>query len=408
MDQSSGTNNLVLRDLNMNSIFRTIQHGAPISRVDISEQTKLAQSTVSTITGELQESGFIRDCGHSTSTGGRRRILLEINPEGGYFICADLSGSKIRIGVLDLSFRVVKEWVYENTTLRGENLLKDLISAISQARNWCDEKELRILSIGIATPGVMDSSTGMIVEASNLDWHQFKLIEFLEQKFQLPVIVENDTNAAAYGEFSHRSERDDEARNMLYIAVDTGVGAGLIMDKRLYKGSSGLAGEIGHVVVRIDGEMCSCGKRGCLETLVSERAVLRDYNNRVGSAVTNIYDIVKRSESGDSAAYEVLSNVGQTLGLVIGNQINILNSDHVVFAGSVTQGRVVLDAISQSLHQVLLPGFMDNLHIRKSALNDNAGYVGIAYLSLASTLNKYGFKYPATLDSAQSNVTSRF
>lgn len=386
-------NSVVLRDLNMNSIFRLIQHRGPISRVDISEQTGLAASTVSVITSELQGSGFIRECGYATSTGGRRPRLLEINPEGGYFICADLAGSSIAIGVLDLSFRVLKEWFYEKTNVSGESLYRELVKALSAARTWCNTQSFKILSIGIAAPGLMDSSTGRIVAASNLDWHDLDLNELLEQEFGLPVIVENDTNAAAYGEFLYGVEHETHARNMLYVAVATGVGAGLIIDRSLYTGSLGMAGEVGHIVVNDSGDKCSCGKRGCLETVVSEPAMLRQYAARMNGQSISFQGLVERAEAGDDIALEVVRHAGRTLGIVAGNTVNILNCDSLVFGGeAVTSGKVMFAAITEGLYEAMLPGFERNLNVRISSLNSTAGYVGVAYSSLTTVLNKYGFQ----------------
>jgi len=386
-------NSVVLRDLNMNSIFRIIQHRGPISRLDISEQTGLAASTVSVITSELQGSGFIRERGYATSTGGRRPRLLEVNPESGYFICADLTGSNITVGVLDLAFRVLREWFYEKTNMSGEILYRELVRAIAEAQYWCNQHNFNILSIGIAAPGLMDSSTGRIIEAGNLDWHDLDLSDLLEQEFGLPTIVENDTNAAAYGEFLYGVEHDEHATNMLYVAVGTGVGAGLIIEGSLYKGSLGMAGEIGHIVVNGSGVTCSCGKKGCLETFVSEPAMRRKYTSSVSEQDISIQDLVQRAETGDDIALEVLRNAGRTLGIVAGNTVNVLNCDSVVFAGdSITNGQVMFAAIKGGLYEAMLPGFERNLKVRISSLHSTAGYVGVAYLSLTTVLNKYGFQ----------------
>lgn len=392
-------NNMVLRDLNMNTIFQIIQHRGPISRVEISEQTGLAASTVSVLTSELQGSGFIRESGYATSTGGRRPILLEVNPEGGYFICADLTGSQITVGVLDLSFQVLREWFFEKTEVSGEDLCHELIKALSSARSWCEKNSYKILGIGVATPGLMDMGTGKIVEASNLGWRDLDLGKLLEQEFHLSVTVENDTNAAAYGEFLYGSEHNDQARNMLYIAVGTGVGAGMIIERELYKGSLGMAGEIGHIVIHEHGHMCTCGKKGCLETVVSEPALLREYNRKMNaSSMNNIQDLVDQSEAGNALARDVLFNAGHILGIVAGNHVNVLNVDSVVFGGdAITRGQVMFAAIIEGLHEVLLPGFEKNLKIRVSSLPLTAGYVGVAYSSLTSVLNKYGFQVPAKI-----------
>ncbi|QQE79243.1 ROK family transcriptional regulator [Alicyclobacillus sp. SO9] len=392
-------NNVILHDINTNSIFRLVQHQGPVSRVEISERTGLAASTVSMITGELQGNGFIRECGYATSTGGRRPRLLEINPDGGYFLCVDLAGSNIAVGVLNLSFELVHEWSYEKTMASGESLYREMVKSITEVLTWCNENTFKVISLGVAAPGLMNADTGKIVEASNLNWHDLKLNELLEQEFHLPVIVENDTNAAAYGEFLYGSENASKAQNMMYIAVGTGVGGGLIIGRELYKGSQGMAGEIGHVVVQPNGQLCSCGKKGCLETLVSESSLLREYNHQTQAKAGDIEELLERAEAGDALANTVFTSAGATLGMVVGNQVNILNLDSVVFGGQViARVRPMFETIVKSLNGVLLPGFESNLEVRVSSLSSSAGYAGIAYSSLTSVMDKYGFKHPVMLE----------
>jgi len=379
-----GANHVMLRDLNTDTVFRTIQTSGTLARTDIVELTGLAPSTVSVITGELQERNLIRETGFASSTGGRRPILLEINPEGGYFICANLEGVRLSIGVLDLALHVVQEWEFPMAPERGERLYIQLVGAIAEIRTLCDERGLSLLGIGIATPGMLAPDTGKIVEADNLGWYDLELRRLLEERFALPVIVENDTNAAAYGELL--SAPHGYIRNMLYVSIGTGIGAGLVLNGQLYTGSQGMAGEIGHVMAAPGGKRCRCGKRGCLETIATEWAMLQEYNDCSPVAAVQAQDVgwLLKLAKHDELAREIVENAGRAVGVIVGNQINVLNVDSLIFGGvALCEDSPMLAAIAAGLKLSLLPKLHDHIAMRASTFGSRAAYVGVAHMCTA-------------------------
>lgn len=377
-------NHLILRDINSGSILRMIRDHAPISRADIGSRLGLAPSTISVITRELQEKRLIRECGRASSASGRRRVLLEINPSGGHFICADLSGSLLNVGVLNLSFQRVKTWDLPMMNRKGEDLYKFLKHALEVAYDWCEREELTICNIGIATPGLVEPDVGRVVEADNLSWHEFDLQSRLQRVFDCPVWVENDTNMAAYGEYSFGYGKEQSIANVMYVTIGTGIGAGLILNGNMYAGSSGMVGEIGHVVVAMDGPVCICGNRGCVESIASAQSLVRDYRAMAQypeNLDLTIEDIILRAEDGDSAAHALVERAGRAIGLAVGGQINVLNLDSVLFGGLVHSGTILFDAISQAVHQAVLPNLRGKFEIRKASLGLNATFIGVASLS---------------------------
>lgn len=378
-------NQLVLRDINSGSILRTIRDHAPISRADIGERLGLAPSTISVITKELQERNLIRECGRASSTAGRRRVLLEINPSGGHFICADLSGSQLNVAVLDLSFHLVQSWDLPMAGRRGDALYDYLRNALHVARDWCGERKLVVFNIGIATPGLVEPGTGTVLEADNLSWYEFQLQERLQQEFDCPVWVENDTNTAAYGEYRYGYGKDQHVANLMYVTIGTGIGAGLILNGQMYAGSAGMAGEIGHVVVAMDGPVCVCGNRGCVESIASAQALVRDYRTMVKSPAevdVTIDEIIDLAEAGDPVARSLVERAGRAIGLAVGSQVNILNLHSVLFGGLAYRGTLLLQSIRKAIDAAVLPNLREQLDVREASLGPRAALVGTASLSL--------------------------
>lgn len=378
-------NQVLLRNINSGSILQTIRDCAPISRADICERLGLAPSTISVITKELQERGLIRECGRATSTMGRRRVLIEINPSGGHFICADLSGSQLNVGVLNLSFERVRTWDFPMAGRTGEELYDYLASVLKVARDWCVAEGLTVFNIGIATPGLVEPGTGVVVEADNLSWHELDLQSRLQKAFDCPAWVENDTNTAAYGEYSFGYGKDLSVSNMMYVTIGTGIGAGLILNGNMYAGLTGMAGEIGHVVVAMDGPVCICGNRGCLESIASAQSLIRDYRYMAklnDEAEMSIERLIELAETDNHVARALVHRAGRAIGLAVGGQVNILNLNSVLFGGLAHQSSVLFEAISEGVDQAVLPKLRNHLDIRKASLGLNATFIGMASLSM--------------------------
>jgi len=376
-----------LRELNLGFVFRIIQNNGPISRTDIVQHTGLAPSTVSVITADLHEKRLIRTIGTAASSGGRRPILLQVNPEGGYFICVDLVGTSLAIGLLDLSFKVQREWDQEMRDT-GEDLYQSVVAAIRDVVRHCTVLGLSILGLGVAAPGLLDAGSGVIVEADNLGWVEFPLGERLEAEFGFKVVIEHDVNAAAFGEYLYG--KSEGVRNMMYVSIGLGIGCGLILDGQLFTGTNGLAGELGHITVDTEGQRCLCGKRGCLETIASGRAMVLEYRKQLqymGNEAQGEFleidarSLVHHAEDGQEVAESLINRAGEAIGVALGNQVNILNVDTIILGGAlVARSPKMFHAILRGVDHALLPRLKDHLETRPSSLGVHAGYIGIAFL----------------------------
>lgn len=367
--------------MNTHLIMRAIHESAPVSRAELSERLGLAPSTVSVLTGKLQEQKYIRECGNASSGGGRPPVLLEINPDGGYFISVDLRGTKMSIGILDLSLNILYDWSYLIPLEGGEHLYTQLVKAISDIRDFCKEKQFSVLGIGVASPGLIEPLTGLVIEADHFNWNHFNLRERLQEEFGCTVVVENDANAAAYGEFLFGPGREGNVNNMIYISTGPGIGAGLILNGELYSGPTGVAGEIGHVTVEENGKKCFCGKTGCLTTIASIPWMVREYERHKGTQSDLQIDplkLIKFAEMGDEVARRIVFDAGRAVGIAAGNQVNVLNLDGVIFGGFVFEGGgLMYEAAKEGLKQAVLPKLWDDLRVHLSAYGSTAGMIGV-------------------------------
>lgn len=377
-------NHAQLRDSNVGTIFHTIHAEGPISRIDVATRLGLAQSTVSVITGELQEKNLIRECGHAASTGGRRPVLLEVNPQGGHFVSVDLRGSELFAGVVDLSLNLVHQVFYPTVSSTGEDLYDKLVRVVRTLQDWCRQEELPLLGIGVATPGMIDSN-GSVIEADNLKWYDFPLKERLEANLGVFVVVENDSNAAAFGEYQYGLEHQ-LVQNMIFVSIDTGIGAGIVLDGQLYTGSSGLAGEIGHVSVRRNGPLCACGKKGCIEAIASGPAMIRAYNTKkmtIAEPSVDLDDFFRHVDEQNSLARQIAWEAAEDVGMVIANQVNMLNLDTVILGGAVVAAsEAMFRVIEHATMEMVLPKFQSGLKLRSSSLGSKGGLIGIAWIGL--------------------------
>lgn len=377
-------NHVQLRDSNWSLVFRVLFEEGPISRTQISERIGLSQSVISTITADLQEKSLIREFGRDGDRVGRPSILLEINPAGGYFMSADLTGQSILVGVLDLSLHTVMTKSYDGQMPQGEPLYRQLVEAFTDVKKICTDKDMSVLGAGVATPGLV-SQDGLVMEADNLGWEGMELKSRLRRDLDMDVVVvENDTNAAASGEFQFGSLRDMNVENMMLISIDTGIGCGLVLDGKLFSGSSGFAGELGHTVVDPDGPVCACGRRGCLESVAALGAMLRDYRLRKNLKRTVDYaELMNELVGKDDIAIEVVGRAARKIGQSIGNQVNVLNVNTVFLTGRfAASSDWFVNQVRDAVEEVAMLPYRSNLKVCRSTLGVHASLVGIASLCL--------------------------
>jgi predicted NBD/HSP70 family sugar kinase len=325
---------------NRDLVLRTIFANESISRAEVARVTHLTRTTVSDVVNGLLTEGLVEEVGRGESIGGKSPILLSIVADSRYLIGLNLAQDKFIGAIVNLRGEIkemVESPVHDDN---GENALNLVYQMIDQLMK---KKIKPIVGIGVGTPGLVNTREGVVVNAVNLEWQDLPLSQLLEKKYKLPVLVLNDSQAAAIGEFVYGGDHTPD-KNMVVVNVIHGIGAGILINGRLFQGDGGGAGEIGHVVVQENGELCRCGKRGCLETVASARAVVN--RMKVGS----LGEAISSFNAGNPAANIVIENAGRYLGVSLANLIATLNIQKIVLTGDMTRfGEKWLNAVSEAM-----------------------------------------------------------
>jgi predicted NBD/HSP70 family sugar kinase len=222
----------------------------------------------------------------------------------------------------------------------GEKALKLVYQILDQLTR---KKFKPLVGIGVGTPGLVNTREGVVVNAVNLEWQDLPLGKLLERKYKLPVSILNDSQATAIGEYVYGGGHEPD-RNLIVVNIIHGIGAGILINGRLFQGDGGGAGEIGHVVVQENGELCRCGKLGCLETVASARAVVQQMKMK------SLDEVIVSFQNGDKKANAVLGKAGHYLGIALANLIGTLNIHQIVLTGDMTRfGEKWLDIVNSSM-----------------------------------------------------------
>ncbi len=296
----------------------------------------------------------------------------------------DVGGTNIRLAVVnaqgDIGERTSQR--AELSQLAGENAAQHVLDTLSDAILPLLEKHPQISVIGIGFPGFFDNKTGRMIASPNIPGlRDFALTDALQEKLHLPVHVQNDASLAALGEFRFGAVQG--LNSLLHLTLGTGIGGGLILDGKMYGGDGGIAMEIGHMHIAPEGRICGCGNTGCLETYASATAVSKGYFEQSGKRL-NAREICLLAEQGDQLALTILEEAGHYLGRAIAETVKLLDVRHVSISGGLSQAWPLLfPALSQALEEHLIPPLRGQIHVRHSALNDDAGILGAASLALA-------------------------
>jgi N-acetylglucosamine repressor len=352
---------------NRDLVLRTIFANESISRAEVARVTNLTRTTVSDVVNGLLAEGLVEEVGRGESLGGKSPILLSIVADSRYLIGLNLAQDKFIGAIVNLRGEIkemVEAPVHDDN---GENALKLVYQIIDQLMK---KKIKPIVGIGVGTPGLVNTREGVVVNAVNLEWQDLPLSQLLEKKYKLPVLVLNDSQAAAIGEYVYGSDHEPD-ENLVVVNVIHGVGAGILINGRLFQGDGGGAGEIGHVVVQENGELCRCGKRGCLETIASARAVVKQMK------MNSLADVVSSFDAGNATTNAVIENAGRYLGVSLANLIATLNIQKIVLTGDMTRfGEKWLNAVSASMRTGALTRIAEGTKLEIGKLDYRACILG--------------------------------
>lgn len=346
------------RNQNRRFVLQRLFSNAPTTRADISRATGLTRATVSDLVSELVDDGLVVELGTAPSGGGKPPTLLTVADDAYHVITIRLDGSHWTGSVLTLRRRVIESITVRSAGRRGSPAIDALHDL---AETLLGSTRQRVLGIGIATPGVV-TPDGTVIEATALDWHGIAVGELVSNRFSLPTHVVNDASAVALAEYSlgHHG-----TNNLFAIKIGTGVGAGIILDGRLYAGEGNAAGEIGHMAVlsTVSGENSATK----LEDVASARAIAErlDFGDPDSLDAEPVFkEVARRIASGDDDARRAVGRAGRYLGIIMAAVTGILDIHHIVVSGPATQfGDVFLLPARDELARRVLPAVAPRVEI---------------------------------------------
>jgi predicted NBD/HSP70 family sugar kinase len=361
-------------------------HG-PCTRRELSEFAGVPLPVIGGWVASLLEAGLVEEL-RGLSTGGRPAGRIAFNCGAGVVLVADLGRTHSRLAVADLGGTPIAERPSDRSLAEGpEEILRWVVSTFTELLHEADRDAGDVLGIGIGIPGPVEYGAGRVVEPPVLPgWNGVDIEAALRTAFDVPVVVDNDANAEAIGEYwtSWRAEAID----LLYVKCGTGIGCGIVLSGAIHRGADGASGEIGHIpVAGADGVACVCGNFGCLETIASGRA-LTDELKRLGHDVGNGREVVQLLHAGNPDAVRVVRAAGRALGEVLASAVNFFNPSVVVVGGDIAAaGDLLVAGIREAVYQRANVLASRSLRIVTSSLSDRSGVVGAAVTVLDVVLD---------------------
>ena len=379
-------------------ILSLIRDEAPVTRARLSKLSGYSRSTISVNCDKLLETGLISEENFMHNGSLSKRTKLSININAGVVIGIELGATGCELGVCDLTGQLIQAQTLKTELEHGPEpillLLEKCIDAI--LADYPKGKEA-LLGIGMGLPSPVDYQRGMAFHPAFMPgWHLYPVADILNQKYHCPVFVDNEVNIMALGEYILGKNHSHE--NLLFIKAGTGIGAGIILNGRIYRGEKGLSGNIGHIQVPGYGDICTCGKKGCLEAIVGGPALSKKARILVETKESPLLEqtaknlsriraseIRKAANLGDEASLTLIREAGTVLGTVLGQMVILFDPGCVVIGGGLTAfGPNYLTSIRDAVMTQCSPWFGPDFSIRESQFGDKSGIIGSAMLAITN------------------------
>jgi len=401
LNDSANNQNLVLQKNNLQKrkIIKQLYLSGAMTNTDLGMFVKLSTPKIISLLNELKDEGLIEELGQGNSSGGRRPNLYG-NKEDIFYIVG------ISIGIYTTSisiFNARNQTILENQNLsvqisKGIEMVDQLVTFTKELIAKANIPIGKVLGVGIEMPGMLDSETG--INKTYLV-SEIPVADLFKQKLGLEVIIENDAKTRAFAEL--RFGAAQERHNVLVVHLDWGIGLGILVNGKLYKGRDGFSGEFGHLPMVEDGMLCKCGKQGCLETIASGAAVVRlasegmlagrsAFLSQLTGNSPDLIDlgtVVGAASRGDQFSVTMLSGIGHQLGKGLAFLIQIFNPEMIILGGQLANAsQFICPQIQQAIHIYCNPELSNELEIKVSELGPNAGIQGVAALMLEQVLER--------------------
>lgn len=356
---------------NVHLVINTIIKYGPISRTELRDRVGLTAATVINITNDLLERNILLQEGlAAASSKGRKALMLNVNPTAFYTLGVSISTRRLRVGLANFQGQIVD---HVDVTIRNTITPEEAVDLIQQNVQMLVEKHQvpteKLVGVGVAAPGPLDTHTGLITVPPDLpNWRNVPLQKLLEERLQLPVRVDNETNAAALAECFAGG---DEKEFVFFISMfRLGVGGGLVLNGEPLLGFHGSAGEVGHLLVQPGGRKCGCGSRGCLEAMISEDALL-EAAAAGGAGEISLEELFTRSKNMDPVCYAVVKQAADYLTMAICDVVHMVSPSRIVLGGPLAEMSPQLaDLAFRQVHSRSYPHDYSNIRLQLSTFGD--------------------------------------
>lgn len=378
--------------------MRALRMQGRISRSEVSKITGWSKAKTSQEIRSLVEKGYLMEVGEGASEGGRKPRLLRINNQLGYIAGIDIGATSLDIALADVTGLILRQRAEPTDVhLSPESVLGRCSELLLQLLDEQGATPDQVLGIGVGVPGPVDFARGVLVAPPLMpEWENFPIRDFFKKTFTSAfVVVDNDVNIMALGE--QRAGDGADIDHFIFIKIGTGIGAGIISNGKIHRGSDGSAGDIGHICVDKEGPLCACGNKGCLEAMAAGPAIVSKAREAAQNGtsptlrqmreskdgVLRPEDVNAACREGDQAALDIIRESGKMIGDVLAGLVNFFNPSHIFIGGGISNfGNHLLVAIRQAVLQRSLPLATTHLSIKFSRMGSKVGIIGAISLAL--------------------------
>lgn len=374
-----------LRAANQRTVVGLLAGEGPMSRADLVRASGLSRTTVSSLVAELIRGGQVTETDDRARPhkggSGRPPVVVRLSAPAGAVAGVDVGHGHVRVAIADrLGAVLAEDHALVDVDAHGAEVLDRTAAMVRSltVQSGLDATELQ--AVGMCVPAPLDRRSSRIRTGIMPGWQGLLPGEELEQRLGVPVHADNDANLGALAELHQGSARG--RHDVVYLKIASGVGAGIVLGGRLHRGASGIAGEIGHVQVGEDGQVCRCGNRGCVETMVSASRLLELLRPTYGEPLS-IVQVLALDDGGDAGVRRVLSDAGRIIGRAVADLANSLNPELVVVGGTVGRSPSLVEGLRASIDRYAQPDTAAALEVVPGALEDRSELVGAVALAIA-------------------------
>jgi glucokinase-like ROK family protein len=359
-----------------------------ISRTDLAEEMGLTRAAVSLIVNDLIENDVILEAESRAIPNGRPPVVLEINPKRGLVAAVDMGATHVNIALADFSAKIVEEISLPFDIKQGpQKCLAEVKRVLQELLDRYGISISEIMAVGVGVPGPVIKDAGMVMSPPIMPgWDRYPIRKTLEKEWGCPVSLNNDAELGALGEWAYGAGRGE--KNLAFIKVGSGIGAGLIINQQIYGGTTGSAGEIGHITIDENGPLCTCGNHGCMEAFAGGNAIALQAKKLVESGkrtlLSNIskesitaQEVAESARRGDLPSQEIIMRAGTFIGIAIAGLVNLFNPSAVIIGGGVAQaGDLLTTSIRQAVRERSLHASEQSVHITTAMLGQRSSLIG--------------------------------